>query len=52
VTYAAEEGLLPEAERMRQLARDCEIELQEIEAIETYQKDEKRAVPIHSEARE
>ena len=52
VTYAAEEGLLPEAERMRQLARDCEIELQEIEAIETYQKDEKRAVHIHIEARE
>ena len=52
VTYAAEEGLLPEAERMRQLARDCETELQEIEAIETYQKDEKRAVHIHIEARE
>jgi len=52
VTYAAEEGLLPEAERMRQLARDCETELQEIEAIEAYRKDEKRAVQIHLEARQ
>ena len=52
VTYAAEEGLLPEAERMRQLARDCETELQEIEAIEAYRKDEERAVTIHVETRE
>jgi hypothetical protein len=46
VTYATEEGLLPEAERMRQLARDCETELQEIEAIEAYQQDEERTVHI------
>ncbi|HEU5378353.1 MAG TPA: hypothetical protein VFV38_23260 [Ktedonobacteraceae bacterium] len=52
VTYATEEGLLPEAERMRQLARDCETELQEIDAIETYRKDEERAVHIHIETRE
>jgi hypothetical protein len=52
VTYATEEGLLPEAERMRQLARDCETELQEIEAIETYRKDEERAVTVRVETRE
>ena len=52
VTYATEEGLLPEAERMRQLARDCETELQEIEAIEAYRKDEERAVTIYVETRE
>jgi hypothetical protein len=52
VSYAAEEGLLPEAERMRQLARDCETELQEIEAIEAYRKDETRTVYIRIEARE
>jgi hypothetical protein len=52
VTYATEEGLLPEAERMRQLSRDCETELQEIDAIEAYRKDEKRSVHIRTEARE
>lgn len=52
VTYATDEGLLPEAERMRQLARDCKTELQEIDAIEAYRKDEKRAIHIHIQARE
>lgn len=52
VMYATEEGLLPEAERMRQLARDCETELQEIETIEAYRKDEERAVVIRLEAGE
>lgn len=52
ITYATEEGLLPEAERMRQLARDCETELQEIDAIEAYRKDEERAVNIRVEASE
>jgi hypothetical protein len=52
VTYATDEGLLPEAERMRQLARDCETELQEIETIEAYRKDEKRTAHIRIEARE
>lgn len=52
VTYATEEGLLPEAERMRQLARDCETEVQEIETIEAYRKDEKRAIHIRIETRE
>lgn len=52
VTYATSEGLLPEAKRMRQLARDCETELQEIEAIEAYRKDEGRAVHISIKARE
>ena len=52
ITYATEEGLLPEAERMRQLARDCETEVQEIEAIEAYRKDEERAIIIRIETRE
>ncbi|MFL5664689.1 MAG: hypothetical protein ACJ8BW_25580 [Ktedonobacteraceae bacterium] len=52
VTYATEEGLLPEAERMRQLVRDCETELQEIDAIEAYRKDEERAVRISIQTRE
>lgn len=52
VSYATEEGLLPEAERMRHLARDCETELQEIDAIEAYRKDEERAVVIRLEAGE
>jgi hypothetical protein len=43
---------LIEAERMRQLARDCETELQEIDAIEAYRKDEDRAAHIRVEARE
>jgi len=51
VSYATEEGLLPAAERMRQLARDGETQLQEIEALEAYQKDETRIVPIRLEAR-
>jgi hypothetical protein len=46
VEYATEEGLLPEAERMRQVARDCETELQEIEQIDLYRKDENRAIQI------
>ena len=37
---------------MRQLARECETELQEIETIEAYRKDEKRAVHIRVAARE
>lgn len=30
VDFAVQEGLLPEAERMKQLIRDCETELQEM----------------------
>jgi hypothetical protein len=40
VEYAAQEGLLAEAERMRQLARDCALEEQEMDQIEAYQRDE------------
>jgi hypothetical protein len=40
VNYAIEEGLYPEAERMKQLVRDCEIELQEMDLIEAYRRDE------------
>ncbi len=46
VQYAVEEGLLPEAERMRQLVRDCETELAEMTSIEQYQEDEQRVPRI------
>ena len=46
IEYATGEGLLPEAERMKQVARDCEIELQEMEQIESYRKDELHAEQV------
>lgn len=49
VDYATKEGLLPEAERMKQLMRDCESELTEMDLIESYHKDEDRDVRIHVE---
>jgi len=49
VVYATKEGLLPEAERMKQLMRDCESELTEMDLIESYHKDEDRDVHIHVE---
>lgn len=33
------EGLLPEAERMKKLVRDCDLELEEMELIEKYRRD-------------
>lgn len=51
VSYAKEEGLLPEAERMKQLARDCETELLEMDQIEAYRKDEARAIQIQPESK-
>jgi len=45
VTYALEEGLLPEAERMKQLVRECEQELRQMDQIERYRRDEKQ-IPI------
>lgn len=47
VDYATKEGLLPEAERMKQLMRDCDNELEEMNLIESYQKDENRDLRIH-----
>lgn len=46
VGYATQEGLLPEAERMKQLVRDCDDELAEMDLIESYRKDERRGVSI------
>lgn len=46
VDYAAREGLLPEAERMKQLMRDCDNELAEMDEIESYERDEQRGVHI------
>jgi len=42
VDYAVQEGLYPEAERMKQLVRDCDIEMTEMDLIESYQSDERR----------
>lgn len=49
VDYATQEGLNPEAERMKQLIRDCEDELTEMNLIEAYREDEKREVKIRIE---
>src|SRR5215471_19200525 len=46
VDYATQEGLHPEAERMKQLMRDCDNELAEMDLIETYRRDERREVSI------
>jgi len=40
VTLATDEGLYPEAERMKQLVRDCETELEEMDQIDAYRRDE------------
>ena len=47
--FAQEENLLPEAERMKQLIRDCETELQEMNWIEQYREDEKNGVELRFE---
>jgi len=49
VDYATMEGLRPEAERMKQLVRDCDNELAEMDLIESYQRDERREVSIRIE---
>ena len=50
VDYATQEGLLPEAERMKQLIRDCDNELTEMDLIESYRRDERREVNIQLQA--
>jgi hypothetical protein len=47
--FAQEENLLPEAERMKHLIRDCENELQEMNWIEQYREEEKNGVEIRFE---
>lgn len=49
VDYAVQEGLYPEAERMKQLVRDCDIEMTEMDLIESYQRDEGREAEIQIE---
>ncbi len=48
VGLATDEGLFPEAERMRQLIRDCDSELQEMDQIDAYRRDEAHAAHIHT----
>lgn len=45
IELALAEGRLPEAERMRWLARECDVELQEMDLIEAYRRDEQQ-LPI------
>ena len=47
--FATQEGLLPDAEKMKQLIRNCDAELQEMNLIEQYQEDEKRNVELRIE---
>lgn len=51
VEFATQEGLYPEAERMKQLIRDCETELQEMDQIEAYRRDEGHVAIVQIESR-
>ena len=46
VDLATDEGLFPEAERMKQLIRDCDSELHEMDQIDAYRRDEAHAADI------
>ena len=50
VDYASKEGLHPEAERMKQLMRDCDNELAEMDMIDGYRRDEGHEVRIQIES--
>lgn len=52
IDFALQEGLLPEVERMKQLVRDCEAELQEMSQIEVFRQDEERVATIRVDASE
>lgn len=39
IPYFTDEGLLPEAERMKKLVRDCDLELEEMDLTEKYRRD-------------
>ncbi len=45
-TYYEREGLVLEAEKMRQLIRACDLELREMAQIVAYRKDENRVIQI------
>jgi hypothetical protein len=46
VPLALADGLYPEAERMKQLVRDCDAELEEMEQIDAHRKDAARDAAI------
>jgi hypothetical protein len=46
-----EEGLVIDAEKLKQTIRDCDTELQEVDMIEAYRKDESRVALIQIEPR-
>jgi hypothetical protein len=46
LAFCTKEGLLPEAEQMKELIRRCEVELLEMDQIEHYQEDENRDATI------
>jgi hypothetical protein len=46
LAYYEREGLVLEAEKMRQLIRACDLELREMEQIVAHRKDEKRVIQI------
>lgn len=46
LVYYEREGLVLEAEKMRQLLRSCDLELHEMEMIVAYRKDENRVIQI------
>jgi integrase len=46
LAYYEREGLVLEAEKMRQLIRACDLELREMEQIVSYRKDETRVIQI------
>ncbi len=46
LTYYEREGLVLEAEKMRQLIRGCDLELKEMQMIVAYRKDENRVIQI------
>ncbi len=46
LAYYEREGLVLEAEKMRQLVRACDLELREMEQIVAYRKDETRVIQI------
>lgn len=48
VDFTTQEGLYPEAERMKQLVRDCETELSEMDQIDAYRRDEVRVARVNA----
>ncbi|MBI4609721.1 MAG: hypothetical protein HY726_12015 [Candidatus Rokubacteria bacterium] len=46
VALAIDDGLYPDAERMKQLVRDCDTELDEMAQIDAYRRDAANAAHI------